>query len=72
MKEENDTTTEENEVIPTVGEPEEFEYKTIRDARGRVYNIERPIVSDNGDFPKKHRMTARKGPGRPPKKKVEE
>lgn len=73
MSTEHDNTQDntDEEFIPTVGAPTEFEYKTIRDGRGRVYNIERPIAPTNDDFPKKHNFTKKKGPGRPKKVKVE-
>ncbi len=68
MSQDQDTHNQEDEVIPTVGEPKEFEYRTVRDGRGRVYTIKMPIVEEY-EYPKKHRMTKKRGPGRPPKNK---
>lgn len=62
---------QDQEPIPTVGEPTEFEYKVVRTA-SRTYTVKRPIINENDDFPKKKRMTSRRGPGRPKKKKTAE
>ena len=64
-------TPQEHEEIPTVGEPTEFEYRVVRTASGRSYTVKRPILSDNDDWPKKHRFGNKKrGPGRPSKKEA--
>ena len=62
---------QDQEHIPTVGEPTEFEYRIVRTGN-RTYTIKRPIISDNDDYPKKKRMSHKRGPGRPKKKTAEE
>lgn len=66
------TQNEEENVVWIETRPPEYEYRTVRMASGKTITTRVAIISDNDDFPKKHRMAKKRGPGRPKKKKPEQ